>query len=168
MPTTTTPVRSNRFAGRCQTCHHDVAEGAGRIERVDGRWIVLHLDGTCPEVAAPAAPESTAVEPGVYVVDGDIVKVQANKAKTATYALRWIVINGERLLDSDGISRVHGEWEYEAGLVRKVRPDQRMSVEQAKAFVLRYGRCARCSRKLKAADSVERGIGPVCMKWFSF
>jgi len=43
-----------------------------------------------------------------------------------------------------------------------------MSLDAAKAFILRYGRCVRCSRRLKAAQSVERGIGPVCMAYFSF
>ena len=37
------------------------------------------------------------------------------------------------------------------------------NAEQAKALSIRYGRCIVCGRKLKAAKSVEAGIGPVCM-----
>ena len=32
--------------------------------------------------------------------------------------------------------------------------------------MVRYGRCVRCSRHLKAAQSVVQGIGPVCVKYF--
>lgn len=113
-----------------------------------------------------ATPDQ-ATEPGVYVLDGTVLKVQANRAKTGVYALRWVEIRGERMVDHDE-SRVHGEWRYEAGLIRAIRPEHRMTLDEAKAFILRYGQCARCGRHLKAADSVERGIGPVCVKYFSF
>ena len=106
------------------------------------------------------------IEPGVYVADdGSIVKVQKNKAKTRQYALVWVDIRGARLnLNSD---RVHGEWQYERGLITHLTPDHRMTLEQAKAFTLLFGQCARCGRHLKAAESVEQGIGPVCRKVFS-
>lgn len=43
-----------------------------------------------------------------------------------------------------------------------------MTLDEAKAFILRYGQCVRCGRRLKAAESVERGIGPVCVRYFTF
>jgi hypothetical protein len=42
-----------------------------------------------------------------------------------------------------------------------------MNFEKAKALTIRYGRCICCGRRLKAAQSVERGIGPVCRRYFS-
>ena len=126
-------------------------------------WAKAH--GTA-QVAAPVA--RLAVEDaGVYVMpDGGIVKVQANQDKTRTYAKRWVVIGGERLNETD--DRVHGEYQYEPGLVQQVATQGRkMTLDEAKAFILRYGQCARCSRKLVAAKSVEAGIGPVCIKYFS-
>jgi len=114
------------------------------------------------------ANPNQASEPGVYIMpDGTVVKVQMNKAKTNVYAMRWVVINGQRLVDATE-ERVHGEWEYAPGFIGQVRPEYRMTLEQAKDFILRYGQCARCSRKLKAAKSVEAGIGPVCIKYFTF
>lgn len=120
----------------------------------------------------PMKPLETATktqpEVGVYVLpDGTIVKAQPNKAKTNVYTLRWITIGGERLVDATE-DRVHGEWEYAPELKREIKPEFKMTLEQAKDFILRYGQCARCSRKLKAAESVERGIGPVCKNYFSF
>lgn len=107
-------------------------------------------------------------EVGVYVLpDGTIVKAQPNKAKTNVYTLRWVTIGGERLVDATE-EHVHGEWDYEPGLKKLIRPEYKMTLEQAKDFILRYGQCARCGRRLKAAESVERGIGPVCQRYFSF
>jgi hypothetical protein len=115
----------------------------------------------------PPAP-GQATEPGVYVLpDGTIVKLQANKAKTSVYSLRWVEITGDRVVDDSG-EWVKGDWTYDPDLKAQVHPDQRMTLEAAKAFILRYGRCVRCSRRLKAAESVERGIGPVCVDYFTF
>lgn len=104
---------------------------------------------------------------GVYVLaDGTIVKVQANREKTRTYAKRWVTITGVRLSEAD--TREHGEYQYESGLIAQVeREGRRMSLDEAKAFILRYGVCCRCGRGLKDATSVERGIGPVCVTYFS-
>jgi hypothetical protein len=105
---------------------------------------------------------------GVYVLpDGAIVKAQANRAKDRVYALRWKDITTQRSLEQVAGGRVYGEWEYEQGLVDQVASEgRRMTLAEAKEFILRYGQCVRCSRKLKAAESVERGIGPVCVKYF--
>lgn len=103
---------------------------------------------------------------GVYVLpDGRIVKVQANREKTRVYTKLFVQISGERLTEDE--THVHGEYRYEPGLLPEVEATGRkMTLEEAKAFMLRYGFCARCGRRLKAAESVERGIGPVCMRYF--
>lgn len=107
-------------------------------------------------------------EIGVYVLpNGTIVQAKPNKAKTNVYTKRWVTIGGERLVDATE-EHVHGEWEYAPELKREIRPEYKMTLEQAKDFILRYGQCARCGRRLKAAESVERGIGPVCQRYFSF
>lgn len=120
-----------------------------------------------PRKVDPARPSNNDFEIGVYVLDdGSIVKVQPNKAKTSRYSMIWVELNGERLVDHDE-SRVNGDWEYAPQLIRQCDDAHRMTLEAAKAFILRYGRCVRCSRRLKAADSVERGIGPVCVNYFA-
>lgn len=54
-------------------------------------------------------------------------------------------------------------WEYAAGAIRDLRPEHRMTVERAKILSLRFARCIRCGATLTAAESVEAGIGPVCI-----
>jgi hypothetical protein len=76
------------------------------------------------------------------------------------------VIGGVRLTETG--SHEHGEYVYEAGLVQQVAAEGRkMTLDEAKAFILRYGQCVRCGRQLKDANSVEQGIGPVCVKYFT-
>jgi hypothetical protein len=115
--------------------------------------------------ATPVNTQGATLEPGVYVLGDHIVKLQMNKAGTNAYTSRWVEINGERLNEND--AHIKGEWQYEPGLKGQLRPEHRMTIEQAKMFMLTYGQCAKCARRLKAAQSVEDGIGPVCRKYFT-
>lgn len=104
--------------------------------------------------------------PGVYEVNGEIFNVKFNKAKTNLYAQRLVEkLNVDRLTESGDV--VHIVFEYAPGVVRRLRPHQKMSLERARELTIRYGRCLACGRALKNAQSVERGIGPVCRKAFS-
>jgi hypothetical protein len=118
-------------------------------------------------VAKPEAkPAAQPLEPGVYVLNGTIVKVKKSQAGNL-YTLRWVESGGLRIVEGDE-ERAHGDWEYAPELRRSLTAEHRMTVEEAKNFAIRYGQCANCGRTLKAAESVERGIGPVCIKRFRF
>jgi len=157
----------SRFDGWCVKCHTKFSAG-DRIYWEPGVK-PTHVDqSVCvASVAAPKTPVARiAVEnSGVYVLpNGDIVKVQATKDKQRTYALRWHE-SPLRALEAGG--RVRGDYQYEQGLVQQVAAEGRkMTLEEAKAFIVKYGQCARCSRHLVAAKSVEQGIGPVCITYF--
>lgn len=155
-----------RFASQCGRCGQAIAVGS-QINWVRGQK-ATHIACPAPKVEQAPVARMAVEDAGVYVMaDGSIVKVKANRDKSRTYAMRWTVIGGERLTEAD--SRVHGEYTYEPGLVQQVAAEGRkMTLDEAKAFILRYGLCCRCGRRLKAADSVERGIGPVCVKYFTF
>ncbi len=91
--------------------------------------------------------------------------MKPNQAKTRLYAKRLVEIRGERLTEADTVVRI--EFEYEAGAIYRIREEHRMSLEKGKELTIRYGRCLCCNRALKAAASVERGIGPICIKYFA-
>lgn len=110
-------------------------------------------------------PSGGVTEPGVYETpDGTVYVVKPNKAGTNLYAKRLVEINAERALEEGG--RVNIEFQYEAGAIYRLKPEWKMEYERAKELTIRYGRCIVCGRKLKAAQSVEQGIGPVCIKSF--
>jgi len=162
-----TETRPNRYGGNCTNCRGYVEADAGLLgpKTAEGKWTVMHITCPAPEpVSATTAP--TQVEPGIYIDgEGAIWKVQQNKAKTSVYAKVWSNHNGERL--TLGGEKVHGEWDYVPGGIRTASTARRMTLDEAKAFILLYGSCVRCGRTLKAAESVERGIGPVCITYFN-
>ena len=105
---------------------------------------------------APRTPStSTAYEritdEGVYQnAEGDIFRVQRSRESGNLYAKRLDIFEGGFV--------------YEAGLLRKITPSDRLGVEQAKALGVQYGFCVVCGILLTDPKSVEQGIGPVCIK----
>lgn len=99
--------------------------------------------------AQPAA----GIEDGMYVLDGEIFKVQhAVHGSGQQYAKRLIPNGpGER-----------AKFVYAPGAVRKLRPEHRMTMDQAREWGALYGTCVRCGLVLTAEDSIERMMGPVC------
>lgn len=102
---------------------------------------------------------------GVYEVGDEVFIVKSNKEHTRLYAKKLVEIAGDRLTEADTVVQV--EFEYAPGAIYRILPEHKMSVEQGKALTVRYGRCICCGRKLKAAKSVEKGIGPVCITYFA-
>lgn len=113
----------------------------------------------------PRTAPDEALTPGMYKLDGVVYQVRPNREKTRLYAKRLIEINADRITESDEIVQI--EFEYERGAVYNLREEHRMPLEEGKALCVRYGKCICCNRVLRAAKSVERGIGPVCIKYFA-
>lgn len=105
---------------------------------------------------------TTLVKPGVFEKDGEVYIVKPNRAKTRVYAKRMVPITGERLTESDERKKI--DFEYEPGAIYGLSESDRMPADRAKELTIKYGHCIVCGKLLKAAMSVERGIGPVCIK----
>jgi|ADGO01.1.fsa_nt_gi hypothetical protein len=93
------------------------------------------------------------IEDGMYILDGVIYKVQhAVHGSGSQYAKRLVAgAPGER-----------ATFVYAPGVVRKLRPEHRMTMDQAREFGALYGTCCQCGRVLTNEDSIEAGIGPIC------
>lgn len=88
-------------------------------------------------------------EQGMYRnADGDIFRVQMARESGNLYAKRLDVMAGG--------------FEYVQGALRLIKPSDRMSLADAKAFGVEYGICCVCGAFLTNAVSVAEGIGPVC------
>jgi len=157
-----------KYPGKCKLCGGDIHVGQ-EISWKPGQG-AAHVAGEClaTPVAQPVKPKLAVEDAGVYVMpNGDIVKVKATQDKKRTYAMRWKDIGAAKRLTEPG-THVHYDYEYVKGLVEQVAAEGRkMTLEEAKLFMVKYGNCARCGRLLKAAKSVEQGIGPVCIKFFA-
>lgn len=164
-PTATAPtaVRPNKFAGKCTGCGNTVAEGAGTIAKVDGRWTVAHLAGECPTATTEVVAPKVTVPTGRYAYTGGeghtvFVKVDApTEGKWAGYVF-------VRLLTGGGAGGTLNE-----GRVSKATGDAMVAAIAAQgveASGLRFGQesgvCCRCGRGLTNEASREAGIGPEC------
>lgn len=96
---------------------------------------------------APTSTGTQLVADRLYEVDGEIYRTFTSRSTGNLYAKIWT---------DEG-------WEYAAGAIRHIRPEHRMTVERAIELSVRFTRCIRCGADLTAAESVERGIGPVCI-----
>lgn len=103
-------------------------------------------------------PATAAIEDGMYQLDGAIYKVQhAVHGSGQQYAKRLHISLGQ---GRNGGNRA--EFIYEPGAVRRLRPEHRMTIEQAQQFGALYGTCCQCGRTLTDEKSIEAGIGPIC------
>src|SRR3989442_106134 len=107
---------------------------------------------------------SELVGPGVYKMAGRIFVVKPIREKTKNYALELVEAKGPRI-NEEG-QAISFDMVYAPGAIYNLREEDRMPIDEAKKLIVKYGKCIACGRKLKRAESVERGIGPICVKYF--
>lgn len=119
------------------------------------------------EDQASRARKPSAVEAGVYETEAGIYVVKRTRDKQRVYAKKLVELRdtqGDRLTECS--ERARFDFEYAPGAIYTLTEDDRMPLERAKELTVRYGRCINCGRRLKVAESLERGLGPVCVKAF--
>lgn len=106
-------------------------------------------DPVAPPPAAPtsqfAAPE--VVTEGFYALEDDIYKVIPSRTGGRFYAMRL---------------EPNGKFQYAKGAIYNITPEMRLTLDSAKAFGHKTGRCGCCGRELTNPDSIAAGIGPIC------
>lgn len=129
---------------------HRVASAALAAPRAAVR--ADHADPLPVALREPARSPGLVTEDGMYrTADGTIWKVQrAVNGSGHLYAKRLVVEDGS------------GSFVYEPGAIRRLSPDNRMTLEEAKAFGQLYGVCCQCGRTLTDEQSIADGIGKVC------
>lgn len=104
------------------------------------------------EAAAPATG-ATELEDGIYLLDGQIIKVvHAVHGSGRQYGKRLDVTSGT--------------WERVSGVISKLTPAHKVSLADAAKFGKIYGVCINCGRTLTDEASIAAGIGPVCASRF--
>jgi hypothetical protein len=118
--------------GNCKGEHGSVAEVRACFQKDAARQ---------PSTRRPVT------EAGIYFLDGTVYKVQAAvRGSGRLYAKRL-----------EGTSFV-----MSPGAVRQLHAEDKMTLEQARAYGAVYGVCCRCGRTLTDETSIAAGIGPVC------
>lgn len=116
-------------------------------------WCVclLYQQGT-PTKGKTMNPMALEITEGFYLNNLGAFKVQQSLKSENLYAKKF---NPETK-----------KWEYFPGAVNKLRPETKMTKEQAAQFGHLYGQCIVCMRRLTDEKSIAKGIGPVCESKF--
>lgn len=103
------------------------------------------------------------LDAGMYRMDGTIYKVQ-KAVHGSGYLYAKKLVKTEQTFDMQRGFKGKDGWafEYAPGIIYKLRPEHRMTLEEAKEFGALYGTCCVCGRTLTRESSIEAGIGPVC------
>lgn len=130
------------------TIHED------RIAKLSSEDVSVLIDAlkVAQDRPAKTAPAQTdKLEDGMYRLDGVIYKVQHAVHGSGRQYAKQLVENG-------------GDWSFEfaPGAIRTLKPEHRLTLDEAKEFGQLYGVCACCGRTLTDEKSIELGIGPVC------
>lgn len=113
-----------------------------------------------PFDTSPVPFDSETLDSGMYKIGAEIFKVQiAVHGSGRKYAKQLEVQTHERGME---LAQPVGKFIFCAGAIRKIRPEHKMSLDEAKAFGKIYGVCCKCGRTLTDETSIENGIGPVC------
>lgn len=114
-----------------------------------------------PKTVSPGSTSKPANNPitedGMYrnPETGEIFKVQkAVHGSGKLYAKALVVVDPE----PPAVVR----FDYAPGMIYKIKPEWKMTLEEAKAFGALYGTCCVCGRTLTKEESIDAGIGPVC------
>lgn len=169
--------RANLYAALGEVTASDAISGWDVVAAIDGmtkaqasKSISAMLDTNKSmklqvQATRPAQAAVTALEPGMYRVDGNIYKVQKARNGAHMYAKLLTLIDTGSTKD-DGSIVYRGSFEFAPGMMRVLRAEHRMTLAQAQEFGSNYSTCCNCGRTLSAAQSVAEGIGPICSSRF--
>lgn len=137
---------------------------AQRIMSGDSNYLVRTnppVPNRAREVPVPAEPLE---EGGLYLVGTRVFRLHLGDSGRL-YAKVLAELAVPRTA-SNGIRRFR--WEFAKGVMRSIRPENRLTREQAEAFGRRFSCCVRCGIELDPnitdRDGNKRYVGPVCEK----
>jgi Family of unknown function (DUF6011) len=117
-----------------------------------------------PYRPATPAPAAEVTEDGIYQdpKTETIYKVQIAKQGSGNLYAKQLVLETDP--ETGEVENAH--FEYAGGAIRRIRPEWKMTLEQAAKFGQLYGICCKCGADLTDEGSIARGIGPICAQNF--
>lgn len=108
-------------------------------------------------------PNVKPATPGLYVRNGDVFHVRPKKTSPTQF---YAVYRGNLALDDCDLNerKRSAIGKFVRGMALRLKPDERMTPEQVKAFGDKFGACAWCGHSLSSAFSIHLGMGPTCYR----
>lgn len=121
---------------------------SGGLLASQASWLIEALS----KMPKAAVSKSSPAEKGYYLL-GDVVHVVVSSHETGKlYSKKLVVRDGK------------GKWEYAPGAVYNLKPEQKLTVEEAAKLGKHHGCCMICGATLTDEKSISVGIGPTCLK----
>lgn len=146
----------NILCGNCKQYHPTVQEvrtchtGAVASDRlIDGYATMSVPDYTGNWSSKSAEP----VSEGIYIKDDTVYK--AIESQNGRMYAKELVVEDEFGTTS---------WNYAPGAISRLSLEDKATLERAAQYGKITGVCAMCGRKLTNEESIERGIGPICLE----
>lgn len=158
--------RDKKIYLTCPYAEKDEAKALGAMwDRNEKKWYIWK--GTDEEPfsrwllpdANPAGGSDA--DEGMYVYKNQVYKViVAVHGSGHLYAKRLEVSQHEEGTELEG--KPKGTFVKATGMLRFLRQEHKMSLEEAKRYGSLYGFCVRCGATLTDEGSIAAGIGPIC------
>lgn len=113
-----------------------------------------HAEAADAQVRAEADRPHEFVTTGMYQVDGRIYKVLPSRSGNGRHYAQELV----------GESATGYRFQYAKGAMYRIRPEHRMTAEQAAEWGKLTDHCMCCGALLTDPKSIVKGIGPDCAK----
>lgn len=128
------------------------------------------VEPNVPAARRPAPTGAPVAEEGMYLVSLDggpemsIYKVQRAVHGSGKLYAKVLVIDVEPVRAADGtvIEPAMCHFDYAPGVIYRLRPEHKMTIEQMKNFGALYGSCCFCAKTLTDEDSIHNGYGRKC------
>jgi hypothetical protein len=156
--------RTNKYAGHCRLCGNRVEAEQGRVDKIDDKWEVSHLEGKCgpktSKLKIEHTPQYADIAQGHYATkslsgNNDYDFWRVDRPTEGQYAGKAFV---KRI--------VGGKPEMSVSRTTKFAVLEQILSEGADVCAKRYadelGRCSRCNRTLTDETSRMYGQGPEC------
>jgi hypothetical protein len=142
-------------------------EGIVEAGELTGKAASGMIDGLIQQVNSQPKSETPAeeeLESGMYRKGDKIYKVYRAVHGSGRMCAKELVKLDEPVMKR-GKEHLYG-FEYRGLAKRYVSAEDRMTLEEAKAFGAIYGVCCCCGATLTNEDSIDAGIGPICARKF--
>ena len=177
-------IIQNRYSNRCALCGQTVAVESGFASLVGGKWITTHRDGDCDQAPASTGIDLTALDQYLTPTGhgnrtaffahpahqhGPVEDTRQRIKVVLNEKSQWLSVFDANTYAGEEAgfgkkfgSQRPGSGDYHGDILDLIEAIVSNPAGSLAAYGHLTGTCSICRRPLEDAESVARGIGPVC------
>ena len=177
-------IIQNRYANRCALCGQTVAVESGFASLVGGKWITTHRDGDCDQAPASTGIDLTALDQYLTPTGhgnrtaffahpahqhGPVEDTRQRIKVVLNEKSQWLSVFDANTYAGEEAgfgkkfgSQRPGSGDYHGDILDLIEAIVSNPAGALAAYGHLTGTCSICRRPLEDAESVRKGIGPIC------